>query len=79
MNFFNLFKKDPWKKIFGEMNAAILPRGEDDIQAGTNELVDILNNTIDEENIRTPFKNVYTFCTLSVTPSTLLTVHLSFS
>jgi len=55
MNFFNIFKKDPWKKIFKEMNKAILPNSEDDIVAGTNELMNILNNTIDEEKARPIF------------------------
>jgi hypothetical protein len=57
MKFLDFFKKREREKtdIFSELSNRIFPKGKKDINAGTQELLDILNHEIEEETARMIF------------------------
>jgi hypothetical protein len=55
-------KKDKLQALLGEMNKAIFPNGQADIDAGTNELLNILNYKIDRETAQTIFMRSASIC-----------------
>ncbi len=57
MRFFDLFKskKKPLNEFVESMTNSMFPKGKKDIQAGTNELLYILNNKIDYKTAESIF------------------------
>ena len=57
MGFFDFLKssKNPMDEIFEKMSNSIFPKGEKDIDAGTKELLHILNNKIDYNTAKSIF------------------------
>jgi len=80
MGLFDIFKKkknlqsDCMKKMFD----SLFPKGEQDINAGTNKLLRILNNKISRDEARSIFIKSYSLSSLSEKFDTeRLKVHLS--
>ena len=57
MGFFDFLKPppNPLGEIFEKMSNSIFPKGEKDIDAGTKELLHILNNKIDYDTAKSIF------------------------